>query len=196
MSNHIITIGCDPGTTSGIAVWRDDRLLSARNIRNCGADEVHVRSSVMRWIIYLIDESICKWERSDVWWVIEDQWLPKPSKRNMIDPEEVKKSLGMFQSIAKVVEIAGRWCEQAGLCGFNVLPKVAPVTWRSTCGLNARDIKNKKKAAVDLVSTHIMDGIKGDAAEAVLIGLHVHHTRWIKAHGKTMPGYSWAIPKR
>lgn len=184
----MITIGCDPGSTTGIAVWRDERLVLALDVKH-GRMDVDVRVRTMREVRKVVDG----WGDDVPVFVAEAQFLGRRSD------EDERAALGRVSAAFSVADIASRYEELAMLYGFRVAERVYPATWRSTFGL-AGKVKDKGARAVDLVRSRVklMRGTRPSehVAEAVLIGLSLHAARYEQA-GVVVPSQvAWALLER
>lgn len=194
----IITVGCDPGATTGLAAWRDDRCVFGREYT---IDRHDARARVQAF--RELRQAIGEFNDGEVVFVCEDQFLGGSKKIQCPRCQTEFKGgsdPGRFHSVVFVAENAARWEELAVLVGFRIARRVPAQVWRARYGLASPKIKDKAEQAAILVKDRVelfkrFRRPSKHLAEAVLIGLHVHVERYAKL-GKVPSTVAWALVAR
>lgn len=198
MRKRTTTIAIDPGSKSGLAIWRDDKLVAYGLVRST-AEEIEGKIAGFREFARMaeieLDGSRFRTE-DEIVVVTEAQYLKAPpvQKRAPGVPGEDKEeasAAGRFGAALSVATNAVVWRTLARIMRAKVADPVQAATWRSTFGISKGAGKDDLKTqAVKLVRERLRVDVKEDVAEAILIGLHLHVTRL----GATIPAaLSWVL---
>jgi hypothetical protein len=156
MQREVVTMSIDPGKEIGVAVLGGQELwwMSSGVI----VDAKQIRAT-MKAVCKRIHKRVS--HPSAVRFVVEQQYIGR----------------GGPQVALQISRGVGAWMYEAELRGFTLMSPVLTSTWRSTFGLGARRIKDKKQAAVDMVWSMFEESVNHNLAEAILLGVHVHRPR-------------------
>lgn len=175
---QLVTIGIDPGADSALAMWRDDILVSLRDVHN-DAFDTDRRCYEMRRL-----RELCRPDDHALV-AIEAQFF---GVNPGLGP---KAAIGRMRRLVAVAENAARWEEAARLVGFDLHhERVYPQSWRATFKLTMST--RKKEDAADLVEEHVVGrSVSHDEAEAALLALHIHIKRHERRGLSTLDVLEW-----
>jgi len=169
MTDTTTTIAVDPGRTSGVALWRGDRLLAFERVVS-GPEEIDPKVGALvelsrRCDVPLRGSSFDRLE-ADVVFVTEAQFLGKG------DPAR-------FRSALSTASNGVAWRVLARIMRARVLEPVHAASWRATFGIASRpDAPDLKRQAIELVARRLDVVVDENVAEAILLGLHSHLKRY------------------
>lgn len=191
------TIAIDPGSKSGVAIWRGDKLVAYGLVRST-AEEIEGKVAGLRELARAggveLDGNRFRAE-DEVLVVTEAQYLKAPParerKREDGEDKAEASASGRFAAALSVATNAVVWRTLARVMRAKVVEPVQAATWRSTFAISAASGRpDLKKQAVDLVRDRLRVEVRDDVAEAILLGLHYHVSRL----GAEIPaGLSWVL---
>ncbi len=167
----MITIGIDPGSKSGLAIWRGTKLVHVSTVKLRHAEDWRMMSAkaldAFRLASIPLDGSRLHHDIAEAVMVAtEAQYLKG-------------KGLGRMEGMQSVLTKAVTWRVVLDMMRARILPPVHAASWRSTFGIAAREgDASLKQQAVDLVRDHLHMRVTEDEAEAILLGLHAHLLRY------------------
>ena len=174
-AGQMVTIAIDPGSTSGLAVWVGDRCVHVERVTPAGYLDYRARSLAIRGGLRAAGVETGD-GRADglVWLVTEAQYVGQT---------------GAVKSAQTVHAGAVAWEIIGSMLGCSIVEGVYPVSWRARYRM-ARATRQEAKAGARRIAQERLGLVVGDdVAEAVLLGLHVHLTRF----GAVPPAsLSWA----
>lgn len=189
------TIAVDPGSKSGVAIWRGDKLV-AYGLARSTAEEVKPKLDCLS---ELATKGGVPMERARFaerpTFVTEAQYLKAPpaTEKGREDRED-SSAAGRFTAALSVHSNAVTWRVLARIMLADVVEPVQAASWRSTFGIaKGQGRPDLKTQAVDLCRERLKVDVKEDVAEAILIGLHAHVHR---LGASLPPTLSWVLAMR
>jgi len=193
----VITIGVDPGAKSGVAIWRDGKLVAYGLVKST-AEEIDGKLS---GIVQLARTAGIEMDgnrfRADdeIGFATEAQYLKAPPRSEMgRDDKPDPSASGRFTAMLSVVTSAVVWRTIARIMRARVAEPIHAVSWRATFGISkSQGRPDLKKQAVSMVKEKIGVAVTDDVAEAILLGLHYH----VQRLGAEVPvSLSWVLAQR
>jgi len=197
MNKTTTTIAIDPGSKSGVAVWRGGRLLAYGLVKST-AEEIDPKISGLREILRTAGVELVggRFRAEDgVVLVTEAQYLKAPPReerwRGEGDERPDASAAGRFSAALSVATNATVWRTLARVMKASVADAVQAATWRSTFGISKSAARpDLKKQAIEICRDRLRVDVKDDVAEAILLGLHCHALRL----GGSLPStLSWVL---
>lgn len=167
----MITIGVDPATATGLALWVGPRLVGHRLVKSVDPFDPVVRMKALK--------SLCPDIRQAVV-AVEGQYVGVNA-----------------QSALKTGYNAASWVCIARALGAGTPPLVLPGEWAKRFGKFPRSSEDRKARSKQIVFDRLRLDVQDDVADAILIGLNHHMWRLEREGAAAIPrALYWAIARR
>jgi len=158
------TIGLDGGARAGVAAWQGSVVLATLTLDMQRPTATRVARS-FRQVCSLAGEE-----------------TPPPGSVFVAEkPFLGDSNPNRIPALVSLLKVAHYWEAVADLLGVTVLPQVHPSTWKSSLGFWQQSKEEVRLAVVEYLGVTV----DSHAADALLLALHVHLSRYGKPEGAT-----------